>query len=425
MRYCRGRSPTCWPIATLSARAVSISIMVSPAPSAISTRVGRDRCRECGGPCHGTARVGKRHDRHLVGPDEQPCGSTRQPLRVEPHRFTLVADRAAVDDHRHRDRFADELVHEGRARVLVDVLGRAGLLDAAAIHDHDAIRHLQGLFLIMGDENRGHLDLGVQVAQPAAQLLAHLGIERAERLVEQQHARLDRQRPRERDALTLPAGQLRRIAVRKPSKLNEIEQPADTRANLRLRQAVLAWPRAQPEGDVLEHRHVAEQGVMLEHEADMALADAAGKRIHAVELHLAVVRPVEPGDNAQQRGLARSGRAEQRQELAGVDLQIDPVQRREVAEPFADIDRGDLHGDILRRGGIQESPWRPASPGPAAPAATPRQTPRPPDSRRRELRCAAASCWSGRGYGPKRPTPPRTPPLPAHCRAAPRRAAPI
>ena len=51
-----------------------------------------------------------------------------------------------------------------------------------------------------------------------ADLVAHLGaqmrIEVRQRLVEQQHARLDHQRAPERDALLLPAGELRRIALR-------------------------------------------------------------------------------------------------------------------------------------------------------------------------------------------------------------------
>ena len=50
----------------------------------------------------------------------------------------------------------------------------------------------------------------VDLAQPAAQLAAHLRVERAERLVEQQHLRLDRQRAGQRDALALAAGELAR-----------------------------------------------------------------------------------------------------------------------------------------------------------------------------------------------------------------------
>ena len=75
-----------------------------------------------------------------------------------------------------------------------------------AIHHHDAIGHLERLFLIVRDEDRGAVDLTVQHAQPLPQLLAYLGVKRAERLIEQQHARLRRQRPRQGHALPLSAG---------------------------------------------------------------------------------------------------------------------------------------------------------------------------------------------------------------------------
>jgi hypothetical protein len=70
----------------------------------------------------------------------------------------------------------------------------------------------------------GDVQFVVQPAQPAAQFLAHLGVERAERLVEQQHARFDRQRARQCDALALAARQLRRKAVGQPVQLHQLEQ---------------------------------------------------------------------------------------------------------------------------------------------------------------------------------------------------------
>jgi len=50
----------------------------------------------------------------------------------------------------------------------------------------------------------------VDVAQRAAELDPNLGVERAERLVQQQHFGIDGERARKRDALALPARQLRR-----------------------------------------------------------------------------------------------------------------------------------------------------------------------------------------------------------------------
>ena len=57
-------------------------------------------------------------------------------------------------------------------------------------------------------------DLLVQTAQPLAKLRAHPRVEGPERLVEQQHLRLDSERSGERHPLPLTAGELRRVAVR-------------------------------------------------------------------------------------------------------------------------------------------------------------------------------------------------------------------
>ena len=99
------------------------------------------------------------------------------------------------------------------------------------VHDHDPVGDLQRLFLVVRDEHAGDVQFVVQAAQPATQLLAHLGVERAERLVEQQHARLDGERARQRNALALAAGELVRIAIAEPVELDQL-QAGDARASL-------------------------------------------------------------------------------------------------------------------------------------------------------------------------------------------------
>jgi hypothetical protein len=116
---------------------------------------------------------------------------------------------------------------------------------------------------------------------------------------------------------------------------------------------------AQAEGDVLEHRHVAEQRVVLEHEADVPFARAPRQRILAIEGNLAGIGPVEAGDDAQQRGLAGTGRTEQRQQLAIVDLEIDAIEGFEATELLDEIP--DFNGHlrrVLRRGDVRERSWR-------------------------------------------------------------------
>ena len=138
--------------------------------------------------------------------------------------------------------------------MVVDLVGRAVLLDAAVVHHDDAVGDLHRLVLVVRDEHARHVHLVVQPAQPAAQLLAHLRVERAERLVEQQHLRLDRERARERDALALAARELVRVAVGDPVELHELQQLHDLRADLLLVGPRRLRPHAQAERDVLEDR---------------------------------------------------------------------------------------------------------------------------------------------------------------------------
>ena len=95
---------------------------------------------------------------------------------------------------------------------------------------HDLVGDVHRLLLVVRDEDRRHVHLVVQAAQPGAQLLAHARVERAERLVEEEHLRLDGERARERHALPLAAGELRGVAVGRARELDELEQLVDALA---------------------------------------------------------------------------------------------------------------------------------------------------------------------------------------------------
>ncbi len=155
------------------------------------------------------------------------------------------------------------------------------------------------------------MDLIVQASQPAAQLLAHLGVERAERLIEQQHPWFYRQRARQGDALALAAGELVRVAVRLPVELHQFQQFAHPAPDLGVGRAFAARPHAQAEGDVFEYGHMAEQRVVLEHKADAAPLHLGIGGVLAIEQDLPAVRKLQACNHPQERGLARAGRAEQ------------------------------------------------------------------------------------------------------------------
>ena len=108
----------------------------------------------------------------------------------------------------HIDR-ADELADEPRARSLVDVGRAAHLLDAAAVHDDDAIGERHALGLIVRHEHHGDARLLLEVLELGAHVDPQLGVQIAERLVQEQQLRLEDHGPGERDALLLATRKLR------------------------------------------------------------------------------------------------------------------------------------------------------------------------------------------------------------------------
>ena len=78
----------------------------------------------------------------------------------------------------------------------------------AVVHHDDLVGHDERLALVVGDVDRGDAELALDAAELELHLLAQLAVERGERLVEQQEVRLEHQRPGDRHALLLAAGEL-------------------------------------------------------------------------------------------------------------------------------------------------------------------------------------------------------------------------
>ena len=111
-------------------------------------------------------------------------------------------------EHVHR---ADEIGNERGRRAAVDLRRAPHLLDAAAVHHHDAVGHGERLLLVVRDHDGGDAEPALQRLDLVAQAHAHPRIERRQRLIQQQQRRRGRQRAGERHALLLAARQLRRI----------------------------------------------------------------------------------------------------------------------------------------------------------------------------------------------------------------------
>jgi hypothetical protein len=106
-------------------------------------------------------------------------------------------------------------------------------------------------------------------------------------------------------------------------------------------------PRTQAERNVLEHRQMREQRVMLEYQADAALAQTQMGGVAGTEQDAACVGFFESGQGAQQGCLARTRRTQQRQQFAGRNPQIHAAQRREGAEALVQSFDADIHAESL------------------------------------------------------------------------------
>ena len=145
------------------------------------------------------------------------------------------------------------------------------------------------------------------------------------------------QGPDDRDPLLLAAGEPVRVRAA-PSRPG---RPAPAGPG--------PWPRPRPRGTLCTRRgarvtlsstrHVREQVVRLEHDADAAAdlvgVDARVGDVLAVEVDRAVVDRLEQVDAAQQRRLAGAGRADERDDLVLVDVEGRPARRTGVAEQLA------------------------------------------------------------------------------------------
>ena len=149
--------------------------------------------------------------------------SLRRAVRLERHLEVVWPHEGAPD----LVRLTDERHHELVGRLLVHVPRRADLLDVPLAHHDDLVGDLHRLLLVVRDDHRRRVRLVVEAAEPVAQLGPHAGVERAERLVEEEHGRIDRERAGEPHPLPLPAGELCGVALREPLELNELQQLVD------------------------------------------------------------------------------------------------------------------------------------------------------------------------------------------------------
>ena len=155
---------------------------------------------------------------------------------------------------------------------------------------------------------------------------------RRQRLVEEQDLRIEGERPGQRDALALAARALLHalgvVDFGKPELAHQLE-----RARLALRGLDAA--DLQRELDVLADGPVRKQRQRLEHHAGRPLVGRHVVDALAAQQDVAGGRRLHAGQHAQQRRLAAARRADDGEELAFGDVEVDAVDGGEGAESLA------------------------------------------------------------------------------------------
>ena len=147
----------------------------------------------------------------------------------------------------------------------------------------------------MGDDDEGGAETLLQLHQFGLRALAQLLVERGQRLVEQQDPRAARQRTRQRHALLLAAGKLVGLALLEALEFDERYHLGDAGGDIGS-----GHPGAlQAERDIVPHRQMRKQRVVLEHHVDRPLMRQQLRNVPAVEQNPALVRRLEAGEHPQ------------------------------------------------------------------------------------------------------------------------------
>ncbi len=290
------------------------------------------------------------HD--MFGPDAQQqlvgarealvAGGARRRQREgqavgEPH-VELAADVLEPARHEIHRRRADEAGDKGRSRLAIDLLGRPHLLDAATVHDDDALGQGHGLDLVVGDIDGRGADLLVHLLDLDPHLHPQLGVEIGQRLVEQEHLRVAYDGAAHRNALALAAGELLGLAV---DQVGDVEHPGSFRdPALDLGLGVVLQPQA--ERHVLGHRHVRIERVVLEHHRDVAVLRRHVIDDVAADHDVAVGDVLEACDHPQGRRLAAAARPDQHHELMVGDVEIDAAHRLDLVVALHHLTQTDV-----------------------------------------------------------------------------------
>ncbi|CRM86685.1 hypothetical protein [Pseudomonas sp. 22 E 5] len=208
--------------------------------------------------------------------------------------------------------------------------------DATGLHEHHAVSDGAGEGHFVGDDQQGHAIAG-QALDHFQHFLDHLRVEGGGDFIKQHDLRVHAQRTDDGDALLLAAGQLAREGIAFVGEPHARQQFLCLLTGF-TRVAFLHFQRA--EQDVVEHAHVREQVVALEHHAHvLAHLTPVGvfvQQLLAGKPQAAAVGDFQPIEAAQQGAFAAATGAEDHHHFAALHAQVDALEHLRLAEKFVE-----------------------------------------------------------------------------------------
>src|SRR5690348_826782 len=225
------------------------------------------------------------------------------------------------------------------AWVSIDFVTVRNFDDFAEIHNRNTLADVLDHSQIVRDEEIGQMQLLLQILEQVDYLRLDRNVERRHRLVEHEETRAHCERPRDPDALALPARELMRITVKRvgpdPDHIEQFDDP------LLLLSAACETMDLDSFADNRPHPHARIQRCVgiLEDELHLTaqmtkFAAGKGGEIASVEEDLAGSWLDELEDEPAQRRFPRSRLADQPERFARDDFEVDAVDRLD-AKPLA------------------------------------------------------------------------------------------
>ena len=202
------------------------------------------------------------------------------------------------------------------------------------MEDRDAVAERHRLDLVVRHVDRRRRVTLLEPHELGAHRDAQRRVQVRERLVEEEDLGPPHEGAPERDALPLPARELRAAAGREGAERPQVlRRVGEARLGLRARDL----PHLEAEGEVLAHGHVRVERVALEDHRDVPLARRDAVHDAVPDRDRALGRLVEARDEAQRRRLAAPRGPDEDEELAGRDVEIEAREDARLPVRLADL----------------------------------------------------------------------------------------